>query len=73
MKKRNHKLFIEDILECIDKIELYIKDLNYEKFSENNMIVDAVIRNLEVIGEASRNIPENIRENYPNIPWKRMS
>lgn len=72
MKKRIHKIFVEDILEATDKIDRYIKGLTYEAFAKNEMVVDAVIRNLEIIGEASRNIPENVKGNYPHIPWKRM-
>ena len=72
MKKRVYKMFVEDILEAMDKIERYIKDLRYEEFVKNEMVVDAVIRNLEIIGEASRNIPEDAREKHPEIPWKRM-
>lgn len=65
-------MFAEDILEAMGKIERYIKGLNYETFAKSEMIVDAVIRNLEIIGEASRNIPEHMRGKYPDIPWKRM-
>ena len=72
MKRKHYGLFIEDILEAIDKIERYIKSLTYETFAKNEMVADAVIRNLEIIGEASRNIPENVRERYADIPWKRM-
>lgn len=70
--KRTYKMFIEDILEAMNKIERYIKDLDYEEFARNEMVVDAVIRNLEVIGEASKNVPESVRERYSEIPWKRM-
>jgi uncharacterized protein with HEPN domain len=70
--KRSHKLFVEDILDAIGKIECYIKGLSYNDFIEDAMVIDAVIRNLEVIGEASTNIPEDIRKKYPAIPWKRM-
>lgn len=72
MKRRNCTIYIEDILESMDKIERYTKGLDFESFSANDMVVDAVLRNLEIIGEASRNIPEDIREKYPDIPWKRM-
>lgn len=72
MKKRSCRIFIEDILEAMDKIGRYIKDLSYETFAKNEMIVDAVLRNLEVLGEAARNIPEEIREKHPDIPWRRM-
>jgi uncharacterized protein with HEPN domain len=72
MKTRNHRLFVEDILEATEKIKRYTKGLTYEAFEKNDMSVDAVIRNLEIIGEAARNIPEDIREKFPGIPWTRM-
>ncbi|MCG2712734.1 MAG: DUF86 domain-containing protein [Candidatus Omnitrophica bacterium] len=69
---RNYKLFIEDILDAINKIETYTKGLSYEMFMAQEMVVDAVIRNIEIIGEAARNVPENIKRKYSYIPWKRM-
>ena len=56
----------------MNKIENYIEGLNYESFTQNNMVVDAVVRNLEIIGEAIKNIPDNFTNKYPEIPWKRM-
>lgn len=70
--RRSYRLFVEDIRDSVEKIERYIKGLSYEEFIENEIVIDAVIRNLEVIGEASTNIPEDIREKYSVIPWKRM-
>jgi uncharacterized protein with HEPN domain len=70
--KRHYSLFFEDTIDAMNKIESYIKDLDYNSFCQNNMIIDAVVRNLEIIGEAIKNIPENIITNYPEIPWKRM-
>ncbi len=72
MKRKTHRLFVEDILESMDKIERYTKDLTYEGFVKDEMVVDAVIRNIEIIGEAARNIPEDVREEYPDVPWRRM-
>ena len=72
MKRRTYQLFVEDIVEAMDKIERYIKGLTYETFVENEMVVDAVLRNLEIIGEASGNIPEDTREKYSDIPWRRI-
>ena len=51
-KDRDYKLFLEDILESIQKIEKYTNNLTFEDFSQSDMVVDAVIRNLEIIGEA---------------------
>jgi len=72
MKRRTGKLFVEDILEAIDKIKRHIEGLTYETFVKNELVIDAVIRNLEIIGEASRNLPEDVRKKYPEIPWGRM-
>lgn len=69
---KSYKYFIEDILESINKIELYIKDITYEEFISTSMLVDAVIRNIEIIGEAARYIPEDVRERHSEIPWRRM-
>ncbi|MDG6219012.1 MAG: DUF86 domain-containing protein [Candidatus Thermoplasmatota archaeon] len=70
--KRSYRLFVEDILTSVDKIENYISDLYYDDFIENHMVVDAVLRNLEIIGEAANNIPDEIRNKFSNIPWKKM-
>ncbi len=73
MSKRDAKLFLYDILESVEKIEKYTRDLSFDEFVENELIVDAVIRNLEIIGEAVKNIPEEVRSKYPEIPWKRIA
>jgi uncharacterized protein with HEPN domain len=70
--KRDYYLYVDDILEAIRKIELYTKDLSFEGFEQSNLIVDAVIRNLEVIGEAANKIPTDIRKESPEIPWRKM-
>lgn len=72
MSQRDHKLYIEDIITSMEKIEKYIKGLNQADFTSNDQVFDAVIRNLEVIGEAARNIPESIKEQNINIPWNKM-
>ncbi len=73
MSKRNIKLFIEDILKAIDKIEGYCSKIeSFKEFIEQEMVVDAVLRNLEIIGKAAANIPEDIRQKYSEIPWKRV-
>ena len=71
--KRNIWLFIDDILEGIKNIEEFTKNLNKEKFSKDNLRQSAVIRQLEIIGEATKNVPISFREKYPNIPWKDMA
>jgi uncharacterized protein with HEPN domain len=71
--KRDFRLFIEDILESMNKIEDYIRNVSQEEFNNSNIIFDAVIRNLEVIGEAAKSVPDEIREQYEFVPWLRMA
>ncbi len=70
MKKRDIGVYLEDILESIAKIEEYCQDLTAEDFFRKSQVQDAVVRRLEIIGEAVKHIPPEIRENYPDIPWK---
>lgn len=69
MSKRNWILFVMDILESIEKIEKYISNISYEEFISDEKTKDAVIRNLEIIGEAANKIPEEIQKKYTEIPW----
>lgn len=72
MSKRNWKILFEDIIESINKIEEYTTDLSYADFEENNLITDAVVRNIEIIGEASKNIPSEVKNQFPDIPWQKL-
>jgi len=72
MTQRTPKIFVQDILEAINKIERFTQDLNYEAFEQDELVIDGVLRNLEIIGEAARNIPDEVRANHPEIPWTRM-
>ena len=69
---RDYNLYLEDMLTSMLRIEEYIGDLEFRKFKMNYMIVDAIIRNFEIIGEASKNVPAEIKNKYPEIPWKKM-
>ncbi|HDS46385.1 MAG TPA: DUF86 domain-containing protein [Methanomicrobia archaeon] len=69
-RDRDYLLFIEDIVQCIEKIESYTGNHSFEDFSENDMAVDAVIRNFEIIGEAVKRIPEEIKRKYTAVAWK---
>lgn len=60
-------------LESISKIEGYTKDLPFEKFSKDRMVIDAVTRNFEIIGEASKNIPDGLKLLHNDVPWKEMA
>lgn len=69
-KKRDELVFIEDIIESIEKIQEYIQGLSEKEFEENPEKQDAVIRRIEIIGEAVKNISQKTREIYPEIPWR---
>jgi uncharacterized protein with HEPN domain len=73
MKGRDYGLYLEDILEAIRRIEKYIAGLTYEKFTNDNKTVDAVMRNLEIIGEATKQIPDEVRAKHSKIPWRDMA
>lgn len=68
--KRDAKLFLTDLLDAVGKIEAYIGDMDREEFLQDDKTQDAVLRNLEVIGEAAKNMPPETRERYPDIDWK---
>jgi uncharacterized protein with HEPN domain len=68
--KRGFDLYLFDILEAIERIEEYTYGLEFEEFENNKMIVDAVLRNLEIIGEAASQIPTEIKEKYKATPWR---
>jgi len=72
MSYRSWKFRIEDIIEALDRIFHYVKDLNYDGWMKDQKTIDAVIRNLEIIGEAAANVPQEIQDLYVDIPWYQM-
>ena len=70
---RDFQVYLEDIIEAINSIEEYTKELTYNVFVKDRKTVDAVVRTFEVIGEATKHIPERIRKEYPKVPWKDMA
>jgi len=70
---RDYKLYLDDISEAIKKIEKYTKGLSLQKMKKDDLVKDGVVRNLEIIGEAVKNIPQRIKEKYPAIEWKKIS
>lgn len=71
--KRDYKLYLQDIKDCINKIQEYVKNINEEQFCKDEKLQDAVIRRLEIIGEASSSIPRSLKENNKEIPWYKLS
>ena len=64
--------FIDRIINVADTIETYTQGLSFEEFKKSKLIIDAVIWNLELIGEAAKNIPTEVREDIPHIPWEKI-
>jgi len=73
MKRRDVRLYLNDIWESIIAIEEYTQTVTEEEFNKNRQLQDAVVRRLEIIGEAVKNIDEDFRNKYPEIPWKRIA
>jgi uncharacterized protein with HEPN domain len=73
MSKRTDKEFLLDIQEAIRRIELYIKDLDYQNFLKEIETQDAVVRNFEIIGEAVKNISEGLKVKHKEIQWKEIA
>jgi uncharacterized protein with HEPN domain len=65
--------FIKDIVDSIEKIEKYCQNITYEQFLEDDKTKDAVVRNLEIIGEAAKNIPDHIKKISFETAWKSMA
>lgn len=73
VNKRSLLLYLEDILESIQIIENYIGDITEHEFLNNQEKQDAIVRRLEIIGEAVKKIPEGVRNKYPSIPWRQIA
>ena len=69
--KRDYIMFLEDIIECAEKINVYTKGITWQKFSEDEKTKDAVIVRIQIVGEAIRNLPSEFKRNYKNIDWKK--
>lgn len=69
MSPGDWKFRLEDMVESIDLIEEYVKNMDRNSWSQDRKTIDAVIRNLEVIGEAAKHLPAELQERYPDIPW----
>ena len=70
---REYKDYLMDLIEAIDKMEQFTKDLTYEDFKKDEKTIFAVIRALEVMGEAAKKIPAGVRNKYKHIPWKQIA
>ena len=71
--KKDDGIYLSHILESLDQVLEYTKGLSREEFYGNRVVQDAVIRQLEIVGEATKNISPDFRNKYTNIPWKKMA
>ena len=73
MKERDFTDYIKDILISMQDVEEFTSGITFEDFLKDKKTIKAVIRSLEVLGEASKKIPDDVKTRYPRIPWKRMA
>ncbi|WXG47560.1 MAG: DUF86 domain-containing protein [Candidatus Atabeyarchaeum deiterrae] len=71
--KKDPLVFVEHMLESMQMIEEYVGRTTREQFMSSRLTQDAVIRRIEIIGEAAKNVPEDVKKSYPSIPWKRIA
>jgi len=69
---RNNRAYLIHIREAIESIEEYLENVTYDKFKSSKMIIDAVVRELEIVGEASNNLSDEFREKHSEILWRKM-
>ncbi len=70
---RNHRLYLKDILAAMESIEQFVQDMNFEDFKKDDKTVSAVIRKFEIIGEAAKQVPDEIKQKSPEVPWREMA
>ena len=73
MKKRDYRDYIQDIIDSINDIESFTRDMSFEDFNNDRKTINAVVRSIEVIGEATKNLSKSVRDMNSSIPWKKMS
>jgi len=71
--KGNYKIYLKDILNAMESIEKFVEDMSFEEFRADDKTSSAVMRKFEIIGEATKRVPKEIRKKYPKVPWKEMA
>jgi len=71
--KRNIRIYLQDMHDNMLKAQEYTEGLDYESFAADSKTNEAVVRCLEIIGEAAKNVPDQVRSAYPEIPWRQMT
>lgn len=72
MKRRDYRDYLQDMIDSINDIDAFTKNMDFESFTKDRKTINAVIRSIEVIGEAAKNIPQSVRNKHTSIPWKKM-
>ena len=70
---RDHRLYLRDIFAAMVAIQEFIQEMDFETFVSDDKTASAVLRKLEIIGEATKNVSEEIRREYPQVPWRQMA
>lgn len=70
---KDNKIYLEHIKDAINQINKYSKDIDHDGFIKSRLVQDATIRQLEIIGEATKNLSEDFRNKYKNIPWRNIA
>ncbi len=72
MKKRDDVVYLKDILDAIERIETYMHRIDRAKFASDSMRQDAIVRQVEIIGEAARQVSDVFKQRHPQMPWSKM-
>jgi uncharacterized protein with HEPN domain len=70
---RDYKVSLDDVLEAVERIESYTSGMDKAQFQADRKTIDAVVRNLEIIGEAVKNVPPEVRALSPSVPWSKIA
>jgi uncharacterized protein with HEPN domain len=73
MRGRDYRDYLQDILDSINDIENFVRGMGFEEFKRDRKTINAVVRSIEVIGEASKKIPRSLKAKYRGVPWREMA
>lgn len=73
MRKRDYRDYLKDIIDSINDIENFVAGMSFEQFKKDKKTTNAVVRSIEIIGEAAKKIPKILKDRDPQIPWKKMA